>query len=65
MQTIGKMDMTNKVRFKTKMDQLLANGGEKREVNEWYFFYDERNFYRGYCLITEWEEMNEDKGDKK
>lgn len=52
---MGKITPENLPFLKEKIQRILEDGGEKRDVNEWLFFYDKQNRYQGYCLRTEWE----------
>ena len=57
---MGKITEDNIVNLKDKILLILKDGGEAREANEWFFFYDKQNRYQGYCLKSQWEQVNQE-----
>jgi hypothetical protein len=56
---MGKLTADNLPFFREKILSILHDGGQKREIEEWFFFYDKQNRYQGYCLKSDWEGNND------
>jgi hypothetical protein len=52
---LGRLNPEKLQFLKWKLLTILQEGGQIREVNEWVFFYDNKNLYQGYCLKKDWE----------